>query len=389
MFANTHPNVWKIMLLKLIRWFMLIMPIIVLYFGSLGLSMSEIYLLQSVFGATMVLMEIPSGYMADVFNRKSLVVWAYILGALGFLITGIATGFWTLVIAQIVLGISSGILSGADTAILYETLLEEEQEDEFMKWQGRTSALGNLSESAAAIVGGLLATIALNLPALVHAGLTCIGIFVAMTLYEPKREKLSAKEGKENIRKIFSIVYENKTLFQWLVFSSLMGCTTLTIAWITQQFFINNNLPTEYFGVLWAVINLSVAFFSWNAHHFNKRFAGKTIALFVFGLAVFALLGLSFVSNWWGMIFFICLTAARGIGNPTYSDYINANTPSEMRATIMSMGSFGVRGIFTFFGPIYGYWTDVFSIETAMLFTAILLTIVMIPVFWTWRVVGE
>lgn len=47
------------------RMFMIIMPIMVPFQSGLGMSMTEILLLQSVFSGVMFLTEIPSGYIAD------------------------------------------------------------------------------------------------------------------------------------------------------------------------------------------------------------------------------------------------------------------------------------------------------------------------------------
>jgi len=52
--------------MEALYWFLLIMPIIVLFFQKNGLSMKDILLLQSVFSISIVLFEIPSGYFSDV-----------------------------------------------------------------------------------------------------------------------------------------------------------------------------------------------------------------------------------------------------------------------------------------------------------------------------------
>ena len=83
---NVESNIWKLYVIKSLRWFLLVMPIIVLFFQENGLSMMEILLLQSIFSIGIILFEIPSGYFSDVMGRKNTIIIACILGFIGFLI---------------------------------------------------------------------------------------------------------------------------------------------------------------------------------------------------------------------------------------------------------------------------------------------------------------
>ena len=70
---------------------MLIMPIVALYYTENGLSSFDIYLLQAVYSFSVALMEIPSGYMADVLGRKKSLIIGAILGTLGFVVYSFAS----------------------------------------------------------------------------------------------------------------------------------------------------------------------------------------------------------------------------------------------------------------------------------------------------------
>lgn len=90
--------------------FLVFMPIMVLLFGSYGLDMQQIFLLQSVFGATLLLCEVPSGYIADLFGRKRAMNIGYFAVGAGFTVLMLADSFWTLVIFEILLGIGFALL---------------------------------------------------------------------------------------------------------------------------------------------------------------------------------------------------------------------------------------------------------------------------------------
>ena len=53
-------NILKLYLLKGFLWFMVSMPIIVLFFQENGLTLMEVMILQSVYSLTVAITEIPS-----------------------------------------------------------------------------------------------------------------------------------------------------------------------------------------------------------------------------------------------------------------------------------------------------------------------------------------
>jgi MFS family permease len=67
-------NIYSLYLIKLSKWLMLIMPIVALFYTDNGLDTFDIYVLQAVYSISVALLEIPSGYMADVIGRKKSLV---------------------------------------------------------------------------------------------------------------------------------------------------------------------------------------------------------------------------------------------------------------------------------------------------------------------------
>ena len=67
---HLKSNINKMYLLKAVKWFMIIMPIIVLFFEEHGLSLTQIMILQATYSFTVALFEIPSGFFADIYGRR-------------------------------------------------------------------------------------------------------------------------------------------------------------------------------------------------------------------------------------------------------------------------------------------------------------------------------
>ena len=94
-------------------------PIVTLFWkDQIGMSLTDIMILQAIFGLSIVLFQFPSGYFADrVGYRASLLVGAALLIAGWFVYTR-GTTFWAIAVAEAVLGTASAFMSGADRALL-------------------------------------------------------------------------------------------------------------------------------------------------------------------------------------------------------------------------------------------------------------------------------
>jgi len=69
----------------------------------------------------------------------------------------------------------------------------------------------------------------------------------------------------------------------------------------------------------------------------------------------------------YGMAFFFLINFIRGLKEPILKDYINRYTTSDMRATVLSINSFLIRGIFAVFSPWVGWMLDVYNFKWAMI----------------------
>ena len=143
---------------------MVSMPIIVLFFQEHGLSLTQVMFLQAIYSLSVAVFEIPSGYIADLFGRKNTIVISTVFSFIGYLIFSFYGGFFAFAIAEVLIGIGGSLMSGSDSALLYDTLLETDNKEAYTKIEGRNYAIGNFSEATAGILGGFLAVGSIYLP---------------------------------------------------------------------------------------------------------------------------------------------------------------------------------------------------------------------------------
>ena len=351
---NLKNNIIKLYLLKAVKWFMIVMPIIVLFFESKGLSLTQIMILQGTYSLFVALFEIPSGFFADIYGRKNSLVIGSIFLFLGYVIFSFFSGFNEFLFAEILLGIGGSLISGADSAILYDTLLEIKEDKEYTKIEGRTYAIGNFSEGIAGVLGGFLAMTSINMPVYIQTIVMFLSIPIAMTLVEPKSSYKLAKSFSSIITVVKDTFIYQRKLRWYIVYSSSMGIATLSIAWFVQPFLMEIDTPIIYYGIIWAFLNFTAGITSYYSYLFNNH----NLLIYISLIMITSLVLLGFNISYFGLIFIILIYLLRGIITPKLRNLININSTSERRATVLSLRSFVIRISFAVIAPILGYISD-------------------------------
>jgi MFS family permease len=361
-------------LLKAVLWFMVAMPIIVLFFQENGLSLTQVMLLQAIYSLSVALFEIPSGYIADIFGRKQTIVLSTIFAFIGYLVFSFYGGFYAFAIAQVLIGIGGSLMSGSDSAIIYDTLLETNNKTSYTKIEGRSYAIGNFSEALAGILGGFLAVGSIYLPIYVQTSILFFSIPIALTLVEPTMHKENKLDRSFSaIMGVVKFAIIDHAKLRWLIiYSSAMGVATLSMAWFAQPFFNQVGVPLAYFGILWAGLNFSAGLTSFNAHKFDKKENNYKLLIYL-SLAMFiSFILLGFNNSLFGLIFIFIIYLLRGIVTPILRNEININTTSNKRATVLSVRSFIIRISFAICAPILGYIAENYSLASSFYILAII-----------------
>jgi MFS family permease len=361
-------NIPRLYLIKIAKWFNMVMPIIVLFYQDNGMGMHEIFQLKAIYSIAIVIMEVPSGWMADVWGRKKTLILGSILGSGGFLMYSFSHGFWAFAAAEIILGIGHSYISGADSAMLFDSLKAIKKSDRYVKLEGRITSIGNFAEAIAGVVGGFLAAISLRTPFYFQFVVAAIAIPAAFTLIEPKIEStgklLTIKKLVFNIK---TILTKNHNLRVAILLSAITGTATLTFAWLVQPFFKAIDLSVELYGIFWTALNLTVGVSSVFAHRIEEFFSKKSTLLIVIILLAsgYFLSGISI--TYWGISFLFLFYFFRGIATPVLKNYINQYTDSEVRATMLSVRNFIIRIVFAAVGPLLGWITDNINLKSAFI----------------------
>src|SRR5476649_1198064 len=124
-------------------------PVLAVFFLDLGLSATEYTLLNFAWALAIVFTDLPAGVLADRIGRKPLVVAAAVFMVLEMILLGVAPLHGGIVLLlcclanRILSGMAEGMASGADEALVFDSLAERNRSDEWpkvldqvMRWQG-------------------------------------------------------------------------------------------------------------------------------------------------------------------------------------------------------------------------------------------------------------
>ncbi|HKL72106.1 MAG TPA: MFS transporter [Marinilabiliaceae bacterium] len=370
-------NIPRLYIIKVAKWFMLTMPILMLFYKDMGFTNEEAFRLKAIYSIAIVIFEIPSGYLADVLGRRTTLIMGAILGSLGFFFYSIGTGYGYFILAEVTLGIGQSFISGADSALLYDSLKVSNREHKYTKFESINISVGNFAESLGAIAGGALAEISLRTPFIWQTGVAFIAIPAAFTLVEPARNFSLHKPGFKHILKIVHYsLFINKELRWGLIYSSLIGTATLTMAWVYQLQLNAFGFSEFHIGATATFLNLLVGVVTLWAYRVERNLSPRILMFIITFLIAggFIAAGLSRTPIMLLVVLAI-FYAVRGIATPVLKNVVNVMAPSNIRATVLSIRSLIIRAIFAVIAPLFGWMADLLSLNQALIIIGIVFMI--------------
>lgn len=331
----------------------------------------------------MAIMEYPSGYISDRIGYRAALNLASLLGIIGWGLYSFADSFTGVLIAEIILGISFSFISGTDSALLYESLKATGEEQHYARHEGRMNGLGQIGEACGAIFAGLLYAKAPLLPFFIQVAVWILALLLTRTLVEPQRQIYNPishwTEALESTR--YALV-ENLRLRYTILLNLILGLASFYPVWLIQPYMQDGNVPIAWFGPIWALANLSVAFSALASYRTHRRLGDRQIILLFILLIVTGYLGLGLTGGVWGFLFYYLLTCMRGLRGPMLLNHAQREIPSTKRAGILSLQSLAFRISFVCTGPLVGSLADTVGVQQTFLFLCSAFAVILPPVAW-------
>jgi hypothetical protein len=296
-----------------------------------------------------ILVEIPSGAFADLFGRKRTVLIGAFMQSLGTIL--FTLGFLQnslFLIGNTLIIVSFAFRSGAEDALVYDSLVEAGKEEHFDEIKGKARSLMSLSIVVASILGGIGWAFSVYLPWTLTSIAFVIGFLVALNYVEPKidPEKLTIKNFLSQNKKGFHYLFKSSFRKYTLSFALISG---IFIMWHTG---IIRVLMGRDFGYDGQYINYLIALTS--LFGFLAAFHFKSIRRKLGDRVGFSLMILMSAISWLatavlpaslalGFLVFFGITIGGILAEVWSSVILNQHVHSKDRATAISTLSFLVQ----------------------------------------------
>jgi MFS family permease len=372
--SESHRSVFTI---PNIRWFLLFRllfnarfyyPVFTVIFLDYGLTLAQFTILNAVWAVTIVLAEVPSGAMADIFGRRNLMVLAGILMVLEMGIIALAPVgqgalvFFLFLINRVCSGLAEASASGADEALAYDTLKDSGQEDEWPKVLERLGRMMAVGLFLAMIIGAFVYD-----PQWVGAALNFLGLDVSLTRNDVIRLPIlltllssfgvlycawRMREAKsfqktpfsfEQLRHSFVRVFdaggwilEHRFVLSVILAGMILDSVARQFVTLGSEYFRFIGIPIGFFGPIWAGMGLlGWLYAKWArmaVEHLSPLFNLYLLAV----ILLTALAGASAVIPIYGLAFVVPVDAMMLFVGFLQSHYVNREVDSARRATVLS-----------------------------------------------------
>ncbi|GAB5452837.1 MAG: MFS transporter [Halioglobus sp.] len=376
---SIQNNINTIYLLGFFQSFMVVIPVFVPLLQGYGLSMSQVLQTQALFALTIALCEVPSGYLADLWGRRRAILVGSALNGIGFLSLLWADSFVDFLVYEFILGVGFSLISGADLALLYDTEVYLAEED-LPGGAGAGKSLSRLIsvEAAASGIAGIAASLLLlsSMDAVVYLqALTgLVPAVLALRLVEVPRP--AVVEGhRGNARRIVELLLFGKPVVLWTAAAiAVFGLLAVYIFWIYPKYWEQQGIPVAMYGYIWAAFALIVSIAARYASTLEQRIGTRPLLALIGILPLIGMAGMLFGSGWGGVAFGFAVQAARGLSMSLFYEGLNSRVPGDFRATLNSLVSLAVRGVFIVTGPLLGLALDSYGVNSTLLLLLVVFT---------------
>jgi MFS family permease len=364
-------------------------PILVLYVLAQGISYQELGLLSAFLSAVVLLMEVPTGTVADWIGRRNSLLFAtvlFLITIVGFLFAG---SFWAFLPVYFSRGLAKTFLSGSGTAWLYDALEDHETDATFTTVRGRGRTARKLSLTVTVFLGGILYSIDPAYPFYCTVILNTIGLATIVsfptnsTTATDSTDSTERPSVRETLRTVHSEVDDRRLRVYLLVLGSLYAVISAANTYIQPlvadavesgltDFAVFSLVPVgASLGAFYAISRLFSSVMSLSAGRVESTLGPhRTVTLVTAALAVALFLPtLSVVGT---LVLFFVLNGPKSLVRPISESYINANIGSVGRATVLSFVSMLYSAISIPTNLAIGFLSDVVTLSVALAFVGCL-----------------
>lgn len=357
-----------------------------LFYALMFITPTQMGILESVSFAIGMILEIPSGAIADLLGKKVTVQIGLFMQTIGlgsFLLAPFSP--WWIVFGNIIAVSGFAMISGSFEALAYDSLVEVKKEHHYNTVAAKTGAIFPAVSILSALVGGILWKYSIYLPWIATTASFVIACILSFKFTEPsvdtykfswkqfiEQNKIGLKQLRiPQIKKYFPVMLA-------ILASYYMWSAGIVRIFMGEQFSYNGETLSYLVSAVMLVSSISI----WFMEHFKNKFgdAKGFVILTIIATLGWLIAGLFSNSLILGAIVFLFLIVSGELAEPWRSTIINKYVESKYRATAISTMQFFVQLPYVIIAMFFGAMIENNLVQ---IFYIIVATFMLFSILWS------
>lgn len=333
-------------------------PIATVYRESRGITLSEIFMIESISWLLAMLLEVPWGWFADRFGYKRTLIISNFIFFISKIVFFKSYSISMFLLERVLLAFSVSGLSGCDTALLYSSIKNKENSEKIFGMYNSFSTVGFL---IACIASYFIINISMDLAALIT--IIPYGIATGVTFFIS--EHINPSKNRNDILNNLKSVFKNKDMLRKLISFALVTLVVQSVTvFLNQGQYVKSGINARYFGLLLA-INQVIRLSASKSYRLSNKYGQVSVIRIMYIMIGVSCLSLVVINNsLLSVILILLISLGSSLINPIIMDMQNKGITTENRATMLSIYSMIISVVTAIINPFIGLCADS-SIELA------------------------
>tara|TARA_Y100000310_G_scaffold263261_1_gene273383 strand:+ start:18836 stop:20035 length:1200 start_codon:yes stop_codon:yes gene_type:complete len=384
---NELKFLWPFYLDSLISPLLFFLPaFIVVFLTGLELSFFQIGILVAITPLFMLIFEIPTGAIADLYGRKFSVLLGYLMEGLIILSLFFIRDYYLMLGAFALWGFANTLSSGSKEAWVID-LVEKKDKKLSKSFFHKSQSFDAFALIISGIIGAFLVRrfgiSSIWFFAFISYMVSISILFFAKENFVKRKVKISQSFSAliKQTKKTFSYGYKHHVLYYYLIASfifTLAVAFSMGITW--TPLLLELNFPEHYFGYMWSAIAIIMMVSPILSIKLLKEKKEKKFIMWSLALSALVTFLILIPKEWvFALLVLLTIQFFMALRMPASKMYFHRFIPSKLRATMGSAHSMLASLAAIIAVPIVGYLIDVMGARyTILIYIPLIILVIFI-----------
>ncbi len=282
---HRKKNVRIFPIYKMLSWDLLFyFPIIFLFLTQVkGFTASEVLLADAFYTLSNTFWQIPITRLVDRIGKKNSLIVGNILYSLSIFAMIFMTQYYELLITQFIYALGYSIKGICESNILYDSLPGSKKRGKvFSLIDGKSSSYFYIFDSVASVIAGFSFVINGYIPMVLCFICCVISTVISFkfrhtTILQEKVKPVTFTEYRKQLKESFKFFIKSKRMRNLILFNAVFIGTLYGIVNLRSSMLSEMNVPEQYFGIIFAILQLVAALATRQTDKIHNSFRNKTL----------------------------------------------------------------------------------------------------------------